>query len=114
MTAGFNADNGSCRVEGELTFETVTKVLKQSESVFKTDSGDLTIDLSGVTRADSAGVALLMEWIRRARQAGRELRFRQVPEQMLAIARTSGMEPLLPVASAAAAKSRPAGQQERR
>ncbi|SCZ50561.1 STAS domain-containing protein [Thiohalomonas denitrificans] len=95
MTGRFKVDDGSCRVEGELTFETVTDVLKQSDSVFKTGSGALVIDLSGVTRSDSAGVTLLMEWLRRARQADLELHFQQIPEQMRAIARTSGMEPLL-------------------
>lgn len=90
-------EGGVCRVEGELTFATATALLRQSEPLFVPGEEALTLDLSAVTRADSAGVALLLEWIRRGRRAGREVRFRQMPEQMLAIARTSGVEPILPV-----------------
>ncbi len=96
-SARFKAGDGGCRVEGELTFDTVTSVLMQSEPAFRSGEGELAIDLSGVTRADSAGLALLMEWIRRAKGAKREVRFRQIPEQMLAIARTSDMDSLLPL-----------------
>ncbi|HEB99345.1 MAG TPA: STAS domain-containing protein, partial [Thiotrichales bacterium] len=53
---------------------------------------------SGVGRADSAGLALLVEWMREARRQGREIRFLGMPAQMSAIAEVSGLSELLPVA----------------
>ncbi|RKZ36358.1 MAG: sulfate transporter [Gammaproteobacteria bacterium] len=55
-----------------------------------------TVDLSAVTRADSAGLALLLGWMRqnRRRQAG--IRFRGMPPQMDAIAGISALDRVLP------------------
>lgn len=86
------------RVEGDLTFATVTALLTASQPLFTRGSGDLCVDLAGVGRADSAGLALLIEWLRLARGGGRELKFRAVPVQMQAIAAASGLTDLLPLA----------------
>ena len=55
----------------------------------------LEIDLSEVTDSDSAGLALLLEWVTWANHSVREIRFTGVPEKVLAIARTTEVEPLL-------------------
>jgi phospholipid transport system transporter-binding protein len=44
-----------------------------------------------VSRADSAGLALLVEWQRLARRAGRELRFTDIPEQVQSLIHVSGL-----------------------
>lgn len=49
------------RITGELSFATVPGVLPQIGKLLSAG----TLDLSGVTRADSAGVALLLELRRR-------------------------------------------------
>lgn len=54
------------------------------------------IDLSGVSRIDSAGVALLLDWTREAQRRRLDIRFDNVPEQVLAIARLCGVEDFLP------------------
>ena len=71
-------------VEGELDVDNVPARLKRSADWFE-KNGTTVIDLAKVTRADSAGVALLLEWIRDARQADATLRFVNAPEQMRAI-----------------------------
>jgi phospholipid transport system transporter-binding protein len=52
-------------VTGALTFETVPGLYQNSSNWFA-GAGDLTIDLAQVERTDSAGLALLIEWLRRA------------------------------------------------
>lgn len=84
------------RVDGRLTFETVTGLLRDSGEAFGGGSGPLEIDLSGVEHADSAGIALLIEWLRRARKADREVHYRHMPRQMAEIARISDLERFLP------------------
>ena len=91
------AADGTVQVSGELTFATVTALNGQAEKVFASQSGDLTIDLGGVSRADSAGLALLIEWLRWARQHGVALRFRRMPAQMRTIAAVSDLDPILSV-----------------
>ncbi|RMG30807.1 MAG: STAS domain-containing protein [Gammaproteobacteria bacterium] len=91
------------RVSGSLTFDTVTALLAASEPVFA-GAGALDIDLQGVQRADSAGLALLIEWMRRAHHRGLPLRFLNMPPQMLAIARASSLDHVLPLA-----RERPGG-----
>jgi len=81
-------------ISGALTFATVSSWYRQSSAWFAGD-GELVVDLSGVTRADSAGLALLIEWLRQARSANRALRFVQAPEQVLTLTRINGLQDAL-------------------
>ena len=90
----FDADKQVIRVGGELSFATVNDVLLQSNDVFK-PADTLTIDLSAVTRSDSAGVALLVGWMRTAKNSNKKIVFHHIPAQMLAIAGASGLDELL-------------------
>jgi len=85
---------GHYRVSGELSFATVTALLLQSRSLFAAES-DFEVDLSGVTHADSAGLSLLIEWLRQAKLNGRQLRYLSVPAQLNALASISEVEGLL-------------------
>jgi phospholipid transport system transporter-binding protein len=85
---------GHYRVSGELSFATVTALLSQSRSVFAGESM-LEIDLSGVTHADSAGLSLLIEWLRQAKLQAKQLRYLSVPSQLSALASISDVDGLL-------------------
>jgi phospholipid transport system transporter-binding protein len=92
-------EGGRFEVSGELSFVTVNTVLAQSRStIFARPASRLDLDLGGVTRADSAGLALLIEWMRMARAANSEICFHRLPPQLLAIARAGELDELLPVA----------------
>ena len=81
-------------LRGEMTFDTAEQILRASEEPFE-EHTQLEIDLSEVTDSDSAGLALLLEWVTWANHSVREIRFIGVPERVLAIARTTEVEPLL-------------------
>ncbi len=81
-------------VEGEMTFATAKQLLQQSESFFLKPQ-DLEIDLSRVTAADSAGLALLLEWQVRAAHTETELVVQGLPAAMRAIAHLCRIESLL-------------------
>jgi phospholipid transport system transporter-binding protein len=85
---------GRFALTGEMTFETAERILVASEEPFEQHTR-IEVDLSGVTRADSAGLALLLEWITWANHTVREIRFLSMPERVLAIARTTEVEQLL-------------------
>lgn len=82
------------RAFGELDFSTAAAALEQGESMLATGQRWI-VDLAGVTLGDSAGVAVLVEWLSAASARGATLGFESVPEQMLAIARISELEDLL-------------------
>lgn len=86
--------NGRFKVFGALNADTATDLLKRSEAAF-TDAVSLEIDLSNVPEGDSAGLALLIEWLRLAKQHKQQITFQNVPEPIAALARISEVEKLL-------------------
>ncbi len=85
---------GRYRVSGELSFATVTELLLQSRSLFAGESS-IEMDLSGVTHADSAGLSLLIEWLRQAKLQGKQLHYLALPAQLGALASISEVDGLL-------------------
>jgi len=92
------SDQGDGRwlLSGELGFATVPGLLAGPGRGLAAAATE--VDLAGVTRADSAGLALLVAWTRTSTRAGRTIRFTHVPAQLLSIARVSGLEEILPLA----------------
>lgn len=82
---------------GVLSFESVPALSEQAEALFDGQSR-VEIDLNDVQRSDSAGVALLVEWMGQAQRRAVEIRYLNVPAQMLAIARVSSLDQILPLA----------------
>jgi phospholipid transport system transporter-binding protein len=79
---------------GELSFDTVPTLMAAGEQLFQS-GGEVTLDLSRLERSDSAGLALLMSWLRQARKNQSRLKFQQIPEQLLRLARVSAVDQLL-------------------
>lgn len=91
-------ENGSWHLSGDLVFATVPALLEQRKRLFN-GQGRLVIDLAGVDRSDSAGLALVLEWLDESRRVNRELCVRNVPQSMLDIARVSNVSDILPLHS---------------
>jgi len=86
--------DGVWRVRGELSFSSVPEMLRQGRALFA-DGGDLVVDLQGVDAADSAGLALLLEWLAESQQREQRLRLRNLPKELQAIAEVSNLGALL-------------------
>jgi phospholipid transport system transporter-binding protein len=82
------------RVTGRMTFQTAGELWHSSKSQLGGGQAK-TVDLGAVTEVDSAGLALLLEWVNWSRQRGYELRFRGFPDKLRALARLSEVEALL-------------------
>ncbi|NNC76598.1 MAG: STAS domain-containing protein [Woeseiaceae bacterium] len=85
---------GRFALRGDMSFETAERILHASEDPFE-DHTSIEVDLSGVKKADSAGLALLLEWITWANHTVREISFVDMPERILAIAKTTEVDHLL-------------------
>ncbi len=78
-------------IDGDLTFATIDKQTLKSFS-FRTAAKDITIDLGRVSSTDSAGLALMIEWIKYSREHRTKLNFKNIPEQLRNLAKLSGFD----------------------
>ena len=85
---------GRCALSGALTLETVPWAWRQLQAGSLLKSAR-TVELAGVTDADSAGLAMLVTWRASCAAAGSQLRFENVPERLLALARLTDAHALL-------------------
>lgn len=81
-------------VTGPLTFDSVPAIYAASRAWFA-GTGGVTIDLAEVSSADSAGLALLIEWMRMARKNASALSFANIPSQMQELIRVNGLQDTL-------------------
>ena len=84
---------GRLVARGELGYPTAADALKAGLRLI--DGEDCTIDLGQVREGDSAGLAVLIEWLAQASQRGTRLRYENLPAQIMAIARISDVQDLL-------------------
>ncbi len=89
-----NRGNGKFALSGRMTFDTAGQILTDSEDMFE-EHTLIEVDLAGVTDTDSAGLALMLEWITWANHTVREIRFLGTPEKIDAIAKTTEVDDLL-------------------
>ena len=59
------------------------------------ESSEIQVDCGGVTESDSAGLAVLLDWLALARSRKVPLRFVGLPDRLFAIAQISEIEGLL-------------------
>lgn len=85
---------GHFRLVGELNFSSVPDLLGHSRELFA-GAGEVRVSLEAVARVDSAGVALLVDWLRESTRRGRSIAFSEIPPQMLALAQVCGVDELL-------------------
>jgi ABC-type transporter Mla MlaB component len=80
-------EGGVLRLDGELTFASTPDVYRTEEQRLRGESEVDTVDLSGVDRVDSAGLALLLEW--QAQRIGSEyapIRISNAPDCLISLA----------------------------
>ncbi len=81
-------------LSGSLSFASVRSLWLRGQMLF--DEGEtISLDLKEVTHTDSAGLALLVEWVCVLQRAKGRLQLHNVPQQLSVIARTSRMDELL-------------------
>lgn len=79
-------------LSGDLTLHTVTALIADGERAIRAAQQVWTLDLSAVNRFSSAGVALLLNWMRFCESEGKSLRLVNIPEDMRAIISVCDLE----------------------
>jgi phospholipid transport system transporter-binding protein len=91
------ADAAHVRVGGELGFQNAGDAVARTGELFA-GNADVTVDLGGLARADSATLGVLLIWAAAAAVRGVRLRFANVPPGLKALAHLCDAEPLLGLA----------------
>jgi len=90
---------GRVMVRGDLTFATAREAREVGVRALGGAGADrIVVDCGGVTRADSAGLAVLLEWLAWGRHRNRVVTLENLPASLVAIARISEVDGLLTAA----------------
>jgi phospholipid transport system transporter-binding protein len=88
--------NGRVVVTGELSFATAREARQIGLLVLDSSRAErIVIDCAAVTRADSAGLAVLLDWLAWGRRKSRGVTLENLPASLVAIARISEVDGLL-------------------
>jgi len=92
---GLTCREGVLALSGALDAATVPGLWQVSDRELAVCRGpDVTMDLKAVDRVDSAGLALLVAWLRLAKRRSLSIRYRDAPAQLLALASANRLEHL--------------------
>jgi len=84
---------GEFQLSGIVDFESVPQLLHQTHTLFS-DNQDVTVNLYGVEQSNSAGLALIIHWLQLAKEKKLSIQFKNIPSQLLEIAKISGIDSL--------------------
>jgi phospholipid transport system transporter-binding protein len=88
--------SGRVTVTGELTFASAREARQIGVLVLESSRAErIVIDCGGVTRADSAGLAVLLDWLAWGRRKSRVVSLENLPASLVAIAKISEVDGLL-------------------
>jgi phospholipid transport system transporter-binding protein len=86
---------GRFALSGWLGFATARAVHGEGRRVILAATTDLEFDCHGLTHTDSAGVAVLIDWLAAAKRRARILHYVGISDSVRAIARISEVDDLL-------------------
>ncbi|MDX1804770.1 MAG: STAS domain-containing protein [Alcanivorax sp.] len=81
-------------LSGALDFDSVLSVDHRLTAWLQQQRDDCTVDLRDVGYSNSAGIALLLGWLRLARQRSITLHWQNLTPDLLAMARVGGLQSL--------------------
>jgi phospholipid transport system transporter-binding protein len=86
--------NDSLVVTGELNFRTAVTLWQDSLPLIK-QHPDLHFDFSAVQSSNSAGLALILEWIKYAKLTQKSIQFSHIPPQLHSIIAVASLGKIL-------------------
>lgn len=84
----------SLQIDGELNFATVMTLWKESLGMLAAHDV-LHFDFARVRSSNSAGLALLLEWLKYARSHQKKIFFKNIPAKLASIIDVAGLHAIL-------------------
>ena len=86
------------QVSGNLTMANISELFK--EGLRPRANSQMVVDFAQIEKMDSSAVSLMLVWLREAQRSKAMLRFVNVPENLLSLAKMYGVAELLPLNTA--------------
>jgi phospholipid transport system transporter-binding protein len=84
------------QLTGVLDFDSVVLLEPTGDAWLKQQAPPrCRLDMRGVSRANSAGTALLLAWLRTANGAGKQLRVEHLPDSLASLLHLAGLDALM-------------------
>jgi len=84
------------QVKGTVDFSTAPNLIKQAMTFFRADKQTemtkVAVDLSKIVTSNSAGLALMLEMVKDAKINNIDVKFTDLPDSLLTIAKAYGVE----------------------
>lgn len=96
--AAVTGEGARLQLSGVLDHANVPALREQGRALIGQGSGPLVLDCASIERSNSAGLALLLAWLRDTQAAGRPLTIAGLPSELRQIAEVSDALELLPLA----------------
>ena len=94
MQADITLQDNAFFITGNVNFSNVMSVYKKSLSQL-CKCPELTFDFSQLKAADSSGLALIVEWIKFAKQHNQSICFKNLSTDLLSIAKAARLDHLI-------------------
>ncbi len=85
--------SGEYSLSGPLIFDTVTALYNDAQ--IDMSNSQVSVSLHHVDKSDSAGLALLVEWVRVADKHRCSLRYTDIPAHLQTLIDVTGLSPIL-------------------
>lgn len=92
--AAIKYQNGIFIISGEIDFAAAMDLYEKSLPLLA-KADDLSFDFSEVKSSNSAGLALILQWIKYAREKKKIIRVKELSADLLSIAKVAGVESLI-------------------
>jgi anti-anti-sigma factor len=97
--AEIRVDGNTIRLTGDLDFSNVMPLYRQSQALFQQSASSVRVDFSGLNSANSVVLALIVSWIRLARQQAKTIQLINISQDIMSLASASGLDKVfLPLA----------------
>lgn len=85
------------QVSGDVTMDTVSSLFSEGLKLGENSAvpGDLTVDFLRLEKVDSSAVSLMLVWLREAQRNKVNLRFANVPANLMSLVNLYGLTELL-------------------
>lgn len=81
------------KLVGNITFQEIPLLQKQAKLLWEEKA--LIIDIAQVNQVDTSMLALLLDWVRLAKQRNISITFINIPDYIQSLMEVSGIKPLL-------------------
>jgi phospholipid transport system transporter-binding protein len=81
-------------VSGELNFVTVVALWRESLAKLPAYAA-LVFDMGKVSDCNSAGLALMLEWLKYARRVNKKIKFNNIPANLASIIKVAGINKIV-------------------